>query len=296
MQPAIKVERLTKRYGEVTAVDGIDLEIPHGQVVAILGPNGAGKTTTLEMIVGFRTPTSGSVAVLGHDATGRPREMLDQIGVVFQQSGLEDDLTVEEAIRFHGMAYSQPRVPDDVCETVGLSDAGATRIRVLSGGQRRRLDLALALVGDPQLLFLDEPTTGFDPAARRATWTAIEMMAKSGTTVVLTTHYLDEAQNLADRLIVINRGAVAYDGTPRDLVGDTPLTQIRFEVDPTQAADLELGPSEMGHFAVTTDDPVATLAKLTSRSIDMGVELRRLTVSPMSLEDAYLALIDGADH
>ena len=228
---AVRAEGLTKSYGTVTALAGLDLEVDSGEVVALLGPNGAGKTTTVEILEGYRRPDSGSVEVLGSDPVDAGAALKQRIGIVLQEAGLEDELTVRESIEYLRSAYDHPRETDDLIELVGLEEKADERIKRLSGGQKRRLDLALALTGTPELLFLDEPTTGFDPSARRDAWVMIQGLAKAGTTVLLTTHYLEEAQALADRVVVIAGGRVLAEGPP-DGLGNrmTAAATIRFRL------------------------------------------------------------------
>lgn len=292
MSVAIKVRGLTKSYGPTTAVAGVDFEIAEGEVVAILGPNGAGKTTTVEMMEGFRRPDSGEIEVLGFDPADRDPALLDRIGIVLQRSGIEEELTVAESIDAQRRSYSNPRTVDWAIETIGLTEKRNARVKTLSGGQRRRLDLALALVGNPALLFLDEPTTGFDPAARRHSWNAIKGLAADGTTIVLTTHYLEEAQELADRVIVMAQGAIRADGHPDDL-GERSAgkTTIRFRVDPDSVAALGVEPGPNGSVEISSDDPVPILARITSTAVEKGVRISGLEVSRLTLEEAYLRLV-----
>ncbi len=215
----VEVRGLKKSYGDVVALGGIDLEVAPGEVVAMLGPNGAGKTTTIEILEGFRTPDAGAVTVLGSEPVAGGRSFRERIGIVLQSSGIEAALTVEESLTMYSRYYSAPRPPDEVIELVGLGEKRGGRVATLSGGQRRRLDLALGILGAPELLFLDEPTTGFDPAARRHAWEVIDQLSKTGTTILLTTHYLEEAQRLADRVVVIDRGLIVAQGDPATLGG-----------------------------------------------------------------------------
>lgn len=292
--PAVRVRGLTKTYGETTAVAGVDFEIDDGEVVAILGPNGAGKTTTVEMIEGFRRPDRGEIEVLGSNPADRDRSLLDRIGIVLQQSGIEQELTVSEAIAAQGRVYSNPRSVDWAVETMGLGAKRHARIKSLSGGQRRRLDLALALVGNPDLLFLDEPTTGFDPAARRQSWAAIKGLAAEGTTIVLTTHYLEEAQELADRVIVMAQGQIVASGHPDDLGERTAgSTTIRFRVAPADGASLGVEPGPNGLVEIVSDDPVPEVARITSTAVAQGITIASLEVTRLTLEEAYLRLVGG---
>lgn len=291
--PAVRVQDLTKTYGEVTAVDGIGFEIDHGQVVAILGPNGAGKTTTVEILEGFRQADSGIVEVLGRDPGRRDREWLDRIGIVLQQSGIEDELTVAEAVNAQARPYSSPMDVDEVIEMVDLVSKRDQRIKTLSGGQRRRLDLALGVVGRPELLFLDEPTTGFDPEARRRSWQAIDNLAGGGTTVVLTTHYLEEAQELADRVIVISRGKIVASGTPDDLgERSAGLTTIRFRVGSAdEAARLHVETDQTGQVVIETADPLPVVSRITTAAVANSIVLESFEVARLTLEEAYLRLV-----
>lgn len=293
--PAIRVQGLTKTYGDVVAVDSIDFEIEEGEVVAILGPNGAGKTTTVEMLEGFRRPDSGIIEVLGKDPGARDREWLDRIGIVLQHSGIEDDLTVAEAIAAQARPYSSPADVDEVIEMVDLDAKRDQKIRTLSGGQRRRLDLALGVIGNPELLFLDEPTTGFDPEARRRSWQAIAALAGAGTTVVLTTHYLEEAQELADRVVVIAGGQIVASGAPDEL-GDRRAgsTTVRFRVGgPQDAERLGVEADQTGHVAIEVDDPIPFINRVTSLALANEIDLEKFEVSRLSLEEAYLRLVTG---
>jgi ABC-2 type transport system ATP-binding protein len=277
----IEVKGLTKNYGDVHAVRGIDLNIEQGEIFSILGPNGAGKTTTVEILEGFRTRDSGSVSVLGFDPNTRghqSREWRNRIGIVLQTSGDAGDLTVFETINhFHGY-YSKPRDVDEVINSVGLKEKEHSLIRNLSGGQRRRLDVALGIIGNPELIFLDEPTTGFDPEARRAFWSLIKKLRSDGATIVLTTHYLDEAEALADRVAVINRGVIVEISTPADL-GGRATSQAT-----VQWRDGDQIKSEK------TDNPTAVVSSLAAR---FNGEVPELVVTRPSLEDIYLEMIGG---
>ena len=290
---AIEVRGLVKAYGSIRAVDGIDLHVAQGEVVAVLGPNGAGKTTTVEILEGFRSRDAGEVEVLGMDPATSGRAIRDRIGIVLQESGIEEELTITEAIRHQALAYAAPRSDGEVIDMVGLTEKAASRIKSLSGGQRRRLDLALALVGNPQLLFLDEPTTGFDPAARRHSWSVIKDLAASGTTILLTTHYLEEAQELADRVVVIARGRVVAAGTPKDIGGRAERpARITFRIRPADASLLGLD-ADGGVVSISTRTPTKALAQLTGRAVAAGIELTDLEVARPTLEDTYLELVDG---
>jgi ABC-2 type transport system ATP-binding protein len=278
----IEVKGLTKSYGDVHAVRGIDLNIEQGEIFSILGPNGAGKTTTVEILEGFRTRDSGTVSVLGFDPNTRghqSREWRNRIGIVLQTSGDAGDLTVFETINhFHGY-YSNPREVDEVIHSVGLKEKEHALIRNLSGGQRRRLDVALGIIGNPELIFLDEPTTGFDPEARRAFWSLIKSLRSDGATIVLTTHYLDEAEALADRVAVINKGVIAEISTPSEL-GGRATSQAT-----VQWRDGNQIKSEK------TDNPTAVVATLAAT---FNGEIPELVVTRPSLEDIYIEMIGGA--
>jgi ABC-2 type transport system ATP-binding protein len=297
----IEVEDLHKRYGPVHAVDGVSFEVRPGEVYALLGENGAGKSTTVEILEGYRTATSGTVSVLGTDPSDAGREFRDRIGIVLQTSGVEAEFSVREVVDLYRSAYSTPRPVDDVIAMVGLEDKADARIASLSGGQRRRIDLALGIVGNPSLLFLDEPTTGFDPAARRRSWDLVEQLGEGGTTVLLTTHYLDEAEHLADRVGVLAAGRLVAEGTPDELIRERSGTLVRFVLpDDVAAADAAttFGPVLEAEIRVagrqveaTLDHPTAAVHRLTGWAIEAGVELEALTVRRASLEDVYLALV-----
>ena len=277
--PAILVRDLQKSYGDVHAVRGIDFEVARGEVFGLLGPNGAGKTTTVEVLEGYRARTSGIVSVLGYDPGGRPRALREKVGIVLQDAGLYRHATVRELVTQWAGFYPAPRAVEEVIDLVGLQESEDVRARRLSGGQARRLDLALALVGDPELIFLDEPTTGFDPAARRAAWDTIRALADLGKTVLLTTHYLDEAQALCDRVAIIKGGRILAIGAPAQLgVGASTRYRVTWRG--------ESGVLETRE----TDDPTALLHQLTSAALARGVGVCDLSVSRPSLEDVYLEL------
>ena len=276
---AIAVRDLRKAYGGVEAVRGISFAVEEGEVFGLLGPNGAGKTTTVEILEGYRSRDGGGVTVLGHDPQRPGREFRERIGVVLQQSDLWPNLTVREVHLAFAGYYSSPRDVDEVIEIVGLGEKSGARVKTLSGGQKRRLDFGISLIGDPDLVFLDEPTTGFDPAARRNAWDMIRALRALGKTIVLTTHYLDEAQNLADRVAVIQRGVIIRTGTPAELIGGKQTTEIRYR-------------SGGEDVVVETETPTRALAELTARAVAAGVELEGLEVRRPTLEDVYLDLVD----
>jgi ABC-2 type transport system ATP-binding protein len=296
-EAAITVRGVRKSYGSVRALDGVDLTVRRGEVLALLGPNGAGKTTLTEILEGHRAADAGELDVLGHDPSLRERAFRERVGIVLQETGLEPTITVREAIELYGAAYPSPRRWDEVAELVGLGEQANTRAGTLSGGQRRRLDLALGICGDPELVFLDEPTTGFDPAARRQSWELIESLRSLGKTILLTTHYMDEAQHLADRVVVIAGGRIIAEGTPETLgrgAGETSLVSFRLPAD-LDADDVPLPDDvavERRGAAVSfrTPTPTRDLAPLLSWAAVRGAELEALTVSRPSLEDVYLQL------
>ena len=295
---AIVVEDLHKRYGDVEAVRGISFTVEPGRVFAFLGPNGAGKTTTVEICEGFRTPTSGRVRVLGHDPAKGERALKQRIGIVLQTTGVDLFLTVAETVDLYRRAYPNPRPLDEVIDVVGLKQKRNSRVGKLSGGQQRRLDVAVALAGDPELLFLDEPTTGFDPAARRGAWELVRNLRSLGKTVFLTTHYMDEAQNLADEVAIIDRGGIVAQGPPSALRGrDTAATRLRFRL-PVPAPELPDGLRSTatlsdGTVHLVTDDPTRALHQLTGWAVEHGLRLDDLEVSRPSLEDVYLDITGG---
>jgi ABC-2 type transport system ATP-binding protein len=293
---AIEVRELRKSYGETEAVRGISFDVAAGEVFCLLGPNGAGKTTSVEIMEGYRLGDSGSVRVLGHDPARGERALRERVGIVLQSSGVQADLTVGEVLEMYARYYPHPRTPGEVIDLVELDAKREQRVTGLSGGQRRRLDLALALIGDPDLLFLDEPTTGFDPHARRQAWTAIRSLCSLGKTVFLTTHYMDEAQALADRVAVMAGGRLVAIGPPAQLAGrDSLPTEIRFALPPgIDPAELPRLDGELradgAAVLVTTSDSVAALHRLTGWALERDVALAGLAVSQPSLEDVYLSL------
>jgi ABC-2 type transport system ATP-binding protein len=276
---AIAVRGLRKSYGDLEAVRGVDFEIEQGEVFGLLGPNGAGKTTTVEILEGYRRRDAGEVSVLGHDPQSPGPDFRQRIGVVLQQSEVWANVTVRETHWMFAGYYEHPRNIDEVIELVGLSEKKDARVKTLSGGQKRRLDLGLALVGDPDLVFLDEPTTGFDPAARRAAWEMIRSLRLLGKTVLLTTHYLDEAEQLADRVAVMRDGMIVKIGTPRELTTADLEVEIRFR---RSGEDV----------LIRTTEPTRVLHELTGEALARGEELERLEVRRPSLETVYLALIE----
>jgi ABC-2 type transport system ATP-binding protein len=294
---AIQVTGLRKTYGDLEAVAGIDLTVDVGEVFALLGPNGAGKTTTVEILEGYRQRTAGEVSVLGFDPAGRARGLRERVGIVLQSTGVDPYLTVRETVALYASYYPSPRDVDEVVELVGLAEKRDTRVLKLSGGQQRRLDVAIALAGDAELLFLDEPTTGFDPGARRNAWEIVRNLTVLGKTVFLTTHYMDEAQHLADRVAVIAKGRIVAEGPPATL-GDRHLAKSVIRFRPPPAGGL---PPEIASIATTANDeleltvtdPTRVLHELTSWAVGRGVELESLEVSRPTLEDVYLELTGG---
>jgi ABC-2 type transport system ATP-binding protein len=274
---AISVHGLRKSYGDYEAVRGISFEIAEGEVFGLLGPNGAGKTTTIEILEGYRPRDAGEVDVLGFDPERAGPAYRERIGVVLQQSQLWPTITVAETHRMFAGYYDRPRDVDEVIKLVGLDEKRDARVKTLSGGQKRRLDLGVALVGDPDLVFLDEPTTGFDPAARRAAWDMIRALRSLGKTILLTTHYLDEAEQLADRVAVLREGQIIREGTPAELTGGTNETEVRYRQD--------------GHEVVIhTTEPTRLLQELTAAALAEGREVEGLQVRRPTLEDVYLSL------
>ena len=276
---AINVSGLRKAYGGVEAVRGIDFDVRRGEVFGLLGPNGAGKTTTVEILEGYRRRDAGQVEVLGVDPAEAGGEWRERIGVVLQSSAMYETLTVAEMLSLFAGYYERPRPVDEIVELVGLKEKRDDRVRRLSGGQRRRLDLGIALVGDPELIFLDEPTTGFDPHARRQAWETLRSLRGLGKTIVLTTHYLDEAERLADRVGVLRSGEIVAVGPPSQLIGSAQATEIRYR-DNGREVVLE------------TEEPTRVLHELTAKAIAENRELEGLVVRRPSLEDVYLSLTE----
>jgi ABC-2 type transport system ATP-binding protein len=294
----IEVRGLARAYGSVRAVDGVTFAVGDGEIFALLGPNGAGKTTTVEILEGYRTRDAGDVEVLGFDPQTGGSAYRARIGVVLQAAGFEEEFTVRELVRFQTRLYPRRHDPDELVDLVGLADKRTTRVKALSGGQRRRLDLALGLAGAPDLLFLDEPTTGFDPAARHHAWDLIAGLRGLGTTILLTTHYLEEAQRLADRVGVMRAGRLLIAGTPDQLRADSDLPSlISFRLPagvPATALPALTGPptEAAGHLRLASSEPVADVRRITGWAIDHGVELRDFSVAPPTLEDVYLRLTE----
>jgi ABC-2 type transport system ATP-binding protein len=300
LMSAIIVAGLRKMYGTTVAVDDLSFEVREGEVYALLGHNGAGKTTTVEILEGHRQRTSGEVSVLGADPAHGGREFRDRIGIVLQASGIEPELTVREAVLLYGSCYRSPRPLDEVVGLVGLDDKVDARIGSLSGGQRRRIDLALGIVGRPEMVFLDEPTTGFDAGARRRSWDLVRSLCADGTTVLLTTHYLDEAEHLADRVGVMVNGSMVAEGSPDELIGATPDTIVSFVPDRgTDLAALAARLPAVAHYGGSADGtrvefrsatPTADVHAVTSWALEHDIELQSLSVHRPSLEDVFLEL------
>jgi len=303
--PAVVVDGLSKKYGSQTAVDGVSFRVDTGEVFALLGPNGAGKTSTVEMLEGFRSRDAGTVSVLGIDPSdrSRQRDLRERLGVVLQDLAVEPFLTVEEVLNRSASYFPAPRDVGEVIRAVGLEEKAKSRVRSLSGGQQRRLDLGLGIVGNPELLFLDEPTTGFDPSARRGAWDVVRNLVRGGTTVILTTHYMDEAEALADRLAVIAGGRIVATGTP-DSIGGRAYggVTIRFRLpEGLTIADLpdDLHSPELttrsGFVELTTDNEIEVAHRLTGWAINHDVALQGLTITRTTLEDIYLRLTTPAN-
>ena len=290
---AVRVRGLAKSYGDVVAAAGIDFEIPHGEVFALLGPNGAGKTTTVEILEGYRRRDDGDVSVLGLDPGRQRARLKPRIGIVLQSTGVDRYLTVAETIAMYSSYYPHPRPVDEVIELVGLREKRNSRVLKLSGGQQRRLDMAIALAGDPELLFLDEPTTGFDPSARHEAWQVVKNLAALGKTVLLTTHYMDEAQYLADRVAVVAAGRIVAVGSPASIGGrDTAQPTVRYRVPAGTVPSPGLGGpvAPDGLVSFTPDDLAEALFRLSGWALEHRVSLAGLEIDRPSLEDVYLRL------
>jgi ABC-2 type transport system ATP-binding protein len=278
-EPAISVRDLRKSYGSLEAVRGISFEVRRGEVFGLLGPNGAGKTTTVEILEGYRRRSGGEASVLGHDPATRALDLRQRVGIVLQEAGFHPRATPRELVELTAATYPSPRDPDETIALVGLADKQDSHTKKLSGGQRRRLDLALALVGDPELVFLDEPTTGFDPAARRTAWGVVRALKELGKTVLLTTHYLDEAQSLADRVAIVKDGVIVVEGPPSELHPERSRYRVAY--------------SRNGHREEhVTDDPTELLHRLTGEALARGERLENLSVSRPTLEEVYLELTE----
>jgi ABC-2 type transport system ATP-binding protein len=274
---AIAVSDLRKAYGQREVLHGLSFTVETGEVFALLGPNGAGKTTTVEILEGYRRRDGGDVRVLGVDPERGGRRFKARIGIVLQSSAVYQLLSVREIVALFAGYYPAPRPPDEVIELVGLAEKRGARVRTLSGGELRRLDLALALVGDPELVFLDEPTTGFDPAARRQAWDTIRDLRSLGKSILLTTHYMEEAQRLADRVAILRRGAIVGTGSPEELLSGHASVEIRYRRNGRE-------------IVVATEEPTRVLHEITAEALAAGIELERLEVHRRSLEDVYLEL------
>jgi ABC-2 type transport system ATP-binding protein len=294
----IEIEGLHKSYGDFEAVGGINVHVDRGEVFALLGPNGAGKTTTTEILEGYRQPSAGTVQVLGFDPAKGEHALKQRIGIVLQSTGVDPFLTVRETVEMYGGYYPNPRPTDEVIDVVGLSEKRDERVRRLSGGQQRRLDVAIALAGDPELLFLDEPTTGFDPSARRNAWEMVKNLVSLGKTVWLTTHFMDEAQYLADRVAVIAKGVIVAEGPPSSLAGrDQMQTTIRFRPAAGAPAPPELGqvPDGNGVLRLSTNQPTKIAHEITGWALEHGIDLDVFEITRPSLEDVYLELTGGEE-
>jgi ABC-2 type transport system ATP-binding protein len=297
----VAVENLSKRYGRATALDDVSFEVAAGEVFGLLGPNGAGKTTTLEILEGFRRPDAGHVEVLGVNPAARSTstELRERIGIVLQDASIEPFLTVRQVLKRNAGYYRSPRNLDEVLVLVGLAEKTDDRVKSLSGGQLRRLDLAVGVIGAPELLFLDEPTTGFDPVARRDFWTLVRSLAHGGTTVLLTTHYMEEADALADRVAVLRAGHIVAEGPPKSLGGrDVSAALIRFRLTPAPGLaelPIQLTGKHGDVFEIHTSEEISVLRTLTNWAVSSGVTIDGLTVERRTLEDVYVSLTGGDD-
>ena len=296
--PAVEIRGLRKHYGELEAVRGIDLTVARGEVFALLGPNGAGKTTTVEILEGHRRASAGEIRVLGHDPARGERAYRERIGIVLQSTGVDEYLTVREVAELYAGYYPSPRDVDEVIDLVGLAEQRHRRINTLSGGQRRRVDLAVALAGDPELLFLDEPTTGFDPSARRNAWGMIQGLVELGKTIFLTTHFMDEAQYLADRVAIIARGRIIAEGPPETLGGRRSSgTIVRFSLpEGSSLPQAYAARRDDDDYLLDTTEPTRLLRDLTEWALSADIELIGLEVTRPSLEDVYLQLTGDDDE
>lgn len=300
MGDVVVVSNLCREYGSVRAVNDLSFTVAEGEVFALLGPNGAGKTTTVEILEGHRERTSGEVSALGYDPATGGRAYRERIGVVLQEAGFDEEFKVRELVAMYASLYPKRRDVNEIIDLVGLADKRNARTKTLSGGQRRRLDLALGLVGDPELLFLDEPTTGFDPSARHRAWDLVASLRDLGTTILLTTHYMEEAEKLADRVAVIVGGRLVAMGTPADLIAEEEAAHIEFRLPGgTSIADLpQLGSAprtENSSVIIETTRPTADMLTLTAWAVDSGRELPDLTLRRQTLEDVFLELT-GSSH
>ena len=295
---AIEVEGLHKSYGDFEAVKGIDLKVKVGEIFALLGPNGAGKTTTIEILEGFLTPNSGHVRVLGYEPSKHERIYKERIGIVLQETEVEEFLSVEESIRLVRSYYQNPLPLDDILAATGLTEQRRVRPRKLSGGQKRRLDVAMGLAGNPDLLFLDEPTTGFDPHARRDAWDMLRNLRELGKTVLLTSHYMDEVEHVADRAAVMINGKIISEGTPQELAHESEPT-ISFSADPNLSLPLEIEADAIrddSRYELSSPDLVKSLHVLTGWAIENNVQLEDLSITRRSLDDAFVQLTQSAEE
>ena len=295
----IEIRGLRKSYGDVEAVRGIDIDVDRGEVFGLLGPNGAGKTTTVEILEGYRERTEGDVSVLGHDPASPDPDLKRRIGIVLQSTGVDPYLTVRETVALYAGYYPSPRDVDEVIDLVGLAEKRTARVNKLSGGQQRRLDVAVALAGDPELHFLDEPTTGFDPNARRNAWGIVKNLTEIGKTIFLTTHFMDEAQYLASRVAVIAKGSIVAEGTPGTLAGrDRMQTRVRFRLPDGKLPALDLTDTTAlpdGSREIRTDNPTKAVHDLTAWALERGLAYDVLEVTQPSLEDVYIDLTGGEE-